>query len=271
MKFAASLAAGLLLVLGSEFVRAEKFLVNWGGDYLDLEASGKLLNLGPETFISDANGHTIGVGFAYNDTVPLSPEDAQYNLNQPSATFYGVLQVMNPRVPETGDSAKMLRSFSQVKALKRENAVGFGAPGNQKKEFTEIMGLVYWQKEDFLEGAEAAVSWSQIQSMHVNVPSVNSRGGAGSVRFAARNGDTWYLSEDESKKSGPFMLHDSLWGEWKEFGDGFPLPPVPEEFADSGDKFTNITALGVFFRASSSDPEINAVFTFNSFQVLSQP
>lgn len=251
--------------------QAQTYLVNWGGDYLDQEASGQMLNLGPDTSIPDAAGNMMGVGFGYDDAMPKSPLAARYDAQKPSALFYGVLQVMNPVIPENGDPAKQLRSFSQVKALARKNAIGFGSVPAKDGQTTEMTGMVYWRKSEFLQGGTDKIPWSKIMNMSLSVLGINSRGGTGSIRFAIRNGDTWYLSESEQQKGGIFVLHDSQWGEWKGLGADFPLPEVPAEFTTSANQLTDITAVGVFFHASSSTPGVNAVFTFNAFQVEARP
>lgn len=261
----------LFFSLGSEMAQAESFLVNWGGDYLDQEASGQLLNLGGDTIISDKEGNEVGVGFAYDETQPLSPLTERYNKEKPSAIFYGVLQVMNPGMPDDGDPARLLRRMSQVKALARKNAIGFGSGPAEGPESTGLTGVVYWQKQNFLQDTEAKIPWSKVQSMSVEVAGINSRGGTGQIRFAIRNDNTWYLSEDEQNKGGFFVLHDSSWGEWKVGAGIFPLPETPTEFVTAANQLTNITAVGVFFHATSSTPGTNAVFSFRSFQVESQP
>ena len=261
----------IFLSLGSQLARAEKFLVNWGGDYLDQEASGQLLNLGGDTIISDQEGSEVGVGFAYDETLPLSPQAERYNREKSSAIFYGVLQVTNPGMPEDGDPASLLRRMSQVKALARKNAIGFGSGPVKGSESSGITGLVYWQKQDFLQDTTVKIPWSKVQYLSVDVASINSRDGTGEVRFAIRNGNTWYLSEDEQNKGGPFVLHDSSWGVWKVEAGAFPLPETPTDFDTAGNQLTDITAVGVFFHATSSSPTSNAVFSFNSFQVESQP
>ena len=250
---------------------AQSYLVDWGGDYMDQEASGHILNLGPETIIEDAAGQMIGVGFAHDDTQPKVPLSARYDRQKPSAVFYGMFQVMNPVVPEGGDPAKSLRSLAQVKALARRNAIGFGSVPVADGPGTEITGLVFWRKADFLTGGEGKIPWSKIQSLSVSILSINSRGGDGSVRFALRNGDTWYLSESEHKKGGIFTVHTTPWGEWKGVGAGFPLPELPTDFSTSEDQLTDITAVGVFFRCKSSTPGLSAVFSFNAFQAEAQP
>lgn len=253
--------------------QAENLLVNWGGDYLDMEASGFKLELGPASVISDETGKAIGVGFAYDESTPKSPAGPRYNLQKPSAAFYGVLQVLNPGTPEDGDAARLLRSFSQVKAMARKNAVGFGSAPVEEGQTTSLTGLVFWQKQDFLRGGKGTekISWSRIVSLTVNIVSLNTREGGGNIRFALRSGGKWFLSESEQQKTGPFALHSSNWAEWKGLGSSFPLPEIPTDFGVRSEQLTDITAVGIFFQSSSSKPGSNAVFAFNSFQVEGNP
>lgn len=247
-----------------------QFLVQWDGAYLERTTGGEKLNLTGETLLTNADQEALGVGFLYNEDVPLSPKVTGYDTTKPSAVFYGVLEVTNPTKAREEDITSINRSLNTLVANYGKNMINLASNDPEEGGSAQVRGLVFWQLKDSpLESARGGgLSWSDIQCLLIDVSKINSK--LSSFRFAAQSNGKWYLSESAGMRTGWTTIHDTTWAEWP-VAASFPLPPMPELYPVSSSELKNITALGIAFSAFSEAPGRNAVFAFKAFYAEANP
>lgn len=246
-----------------------QFLVQWDGAYLERTTGGEKLNLTGETLLADADQEALGVGFLYNEDVPLSPDVTGYDTTKPSAVFYGVLEVTNPTKARKEDITSINRSLNTVVANYGKNMINLAANDPEDGGAAQTRGLVFWKLKDSpLEGARGGISWNAIQYLSVEVSKIDSK--LSEFRFAVQSGGRWYLSESQGTRPGWTTVHDSNWAEWAVKAE-FPLPPLPEVFPVSSADLKTITAVGIAFTGVSETPGSNAVFGFKAFYAEANP
>lgn len=253
----------LTLVLALQGGHAQTYIVNWNGEYLDQKAGGQKLDLGSETPLNAADGSSEGVGFAYSEELPKSPSIAKYDIQKPSAVFYGALEFINPGASE--DLAATLRPLNTVVKAANTTFIGFGCTPPPDAGTSRVRGLVFWLKKDFLNGFEKMekITWQSVLSMSLNIAKIDAK--LSHARFAVQSGGKWYLSESASENTKTFTINDASWGEWN-VTSALPLPALPDSFPTSGDQLSDITAFGFYFDAGSVS-KANAVFATDAFQV----
>ncbi|CAN5459993.1 hypothetical protein BH09VER1_BH09VER1_25370 [soil metagenome] len=272
MKYTAktSFAIGVLCALSilPKPANAESFFVDWEGAYLSHETGGQKLNLGPETSIFDGNHKIIGVGFTWSEDAPISPKSPRYDLTKPSALFYGTLQVINPIAAASDEFPSKVRPMSQVTAAYGKNVINLGSTAAEEGSPARLTGFLFWPKKSFLGNPTTPISWSEIPGVTAGIAKINTKPGPAEVRIAVRSGGKWYLSETTTDRPGALRVTDLSWGEW-DVGTTLPLPSAPKTYKVKSATLNDITAVGVYFDVTSSEPPKNAVFSVDSFQVES--
>lgn len=261
-------AGSFLLALSSLW--SQDFLVQWDGAYLTRTTGGEKLNLTGETALADPDQNPQGVGFLYNEEVPLSPDTAGYDSTKPSAVFYGVLEVSNPSGAQQKDIVSMVRSLNTVGANYGKNSLNLASTPPADGGTAQVTGLIFWRLKDspWKAARSGKLSWSAINGLSVDVNKINSK--LSSVRFAVQSDGKWYVSEAKAFGTGWFTVQDTTWGEWPVTA-AFPLPPLPDSFPVSSAQLKNITSLGLAFYAASVSTEHNAVFGFRAFYAEANP
>lgn len=249
---------------------SQTFLVQWDGAYLTRLTGGEKLNLTGETALVDPEQKPQGVGFLYNEEVPMSPDTAGYDATKPSAVFYGVLEVNNPSGAQQKDIVPMVRSLNTVGANYGKNSLNLASTPPADGGTAQVIGLIFWRLKDspMVAARSGKLSWSAINGISVDVNKINSK--LSTVRFAVQSDGKWYVSEAKGIGTGWFTVNDTIWGEWP-VKAAFPLPPLPDSFPVSGAKLKNITALGLAFSAASDSTDHNAVFGFRAFYAEANP
>lgn len=249
--------------------RAQSFLVQWDGSYLQRQSGGTKLDLPPVTTLTPTDEASSGVGFAYSEERPIFPASG-YDTTLPSAVFYGVIQATNSGPGKSEDMASILPSLNTVVANYGRNSINFAGTSPGDEGSASVSGLVFWKLKDSpLEAARSGkVKWEDIVGVSVDVTKINAR--LGSFRIAVQSGGKWYLSESSGTKTGWFTVNETTWGEWP-VGESFPLPPVPDSFPLSSGDLKNITALGLYFTGGSASAGANATFALRSFYAEANP
>ncbi len=250
-------------------VRAQNFLVQWDGSYLQRQSGGVKLDLPGATDIPASDQSAPGLGFAYSEDKPISPASG-YDATQPSAVFYGVIQATNSGQGKSEDMASILPSLNTVIANYGRNSINFAGTSPGDEGSSAVNGLVFWKLKDSpLPAARSGkVKWEDIVSISVDITKINAK--LGSFRFAVQSGGKWYLSESSGVKTGWFTVNETTWGEWP-VGESFPLPPVPDSFPLSSGDLKDITALGLYFTGGSASAGANATFALRSFYAEANP
>jgi formylglycine-generating enzyme required for sulfatase activity len=142
-------------------------------------------------------------GWAFNDSVPLSPANPDYDSHYPSAVFYGAAIVRVTDLPKKANgegyekvSAPSEGHINQNHELRDDwNLMSMPARKRQP-DLSRFAGalLVYWKKDAFLNGGDRfQVSFQRGDNIGIFI----SRywGGVDWGRWLIRDGETFYLSE----------------------------------------------------------------------------
>lgn len=247
-----SIIAALVAIIPSAY---SDTVVKWNGT--DIVTTNQSLNL---TSYSDTNRTRV-----FNQTTtPLSPQTS-YNA-QP---FYGIIQNNSGTTAQDFSSARVENASPD-----RTLIVGQGGIANEGPA-RSVAGLIYFQKEDFLNYQSGdTYQFDANSKLTLNISSLNAGGGTGSsrvVRFAILNDGQWYLSWTYQSSTTLWTLDNLADQRWAEYTADTSLLP-PSSFT-SGDyttrDFQNIQAVGFYFLNSFSANASAAgsvSFGFNNFE-----
>ncbi len=172
----------------------------------------------------DLNGNGITEddwigGWGYDWDVPLSPSNLVYDDSYPSATFYGAAVVRVTDLPrkEDGDGydrkgAPSEGHINQNHELRDDWNLMAMPPRKRHPELAQFAGamLVFWKKEDFLNGGDAyPVSLPEGSAIGIFI----SRywGGIDWGRWVVRDSGQFYISEDTfAGQTEPFKIDLSV-------------------------------------------------------------
>lgn len=234
------LAAALSIVTAA----AQNNVVDWGGSFVE-----KTTNL----VLPSATASDGIMTYPYSDSAPVTAVTNYVVASGRTSPIFAALQV------ESGDGTA--REFN--KALLRDRSEGddiylqteSGVTGTNR-----VRGLFFSQKQDFLGGAGSAPLALDGLRGEVNITAMQ----RGTVRFAVRNGDSWYVSEASAGAPGLFVaenLGSQAWGAWNPAGA--PLAGAPAKFETSGASLKDVSAFGFYFDAERSGSAVS--FAFDKF------
>lgn len=236
------LAAALSIVTAA----AQNNVVDWGGSFVE-----KTTNL----VLPSATASDGIMTYPYSDSAPVTAVTNYVVASGRTGPIYAALQV------ESGDGTA--REF--FRALLRDRPEGddiylqteSGVTGTNR-----VRGLFFSQRQDFLGGKDrASVALDGLRG-EVNITAMH----RGTVRFAVRNGDSWYVSEASAGAPGLFVAENlgaQGWGAWNPAG--VPLADAPGKFETSGATLTDVTAFGFYFDAERVGSAVSFAFDAFSF------
>lgn len=242
-------------------------LVNWEGNYLLNNYQGNLyMDRGTPVAVTD------GVLYPHSPEKPKSPKHANYDLNSPSATFYGAFQATTTKT----DSIQKNRM--QVRYAGGRNCLTFVSDDSSPGHTVTIEGLVFWDQKDFLNASKTqdTVPLSTVTTMVANILAVR---GKAEMRFAVLAEGKWYLSSEslmgdsagpQTLPLGEFALRNPaeiFWGEWHVTDETSPLPKSPMNYETSGRSLQKISAVGLYFNSRYTASN-SALVEVDSFKVL---
>lgn len=253
----------LILSLARAFSQSDP-IVDWHGRYVTKDIPGV------EIVLKEGIPIENGIYYPYQEERPISPVNPAYDQNAPSARFFGAIQMINTTALGDMAGAMNLIRTSDITATAEENvAILSTSRGTSENGFQEVKGLLFWKKENFLNLDQLPESIPLSRLKQFTLDSVQ-----GSLtitmRFAVRDGETWYLSEEYfSGTDGIARLEDpanARWIPWPIDYGQVSLPLVPSDAPVSGNTFRNITAVGFYFESSYTS-FAPAAFMFRQFQI----
>ncbi len=224
--------------------------VSWGGT--GVATSSQTLSLGTA---SDTGGYRVWRATGSPMVAPSSSYLAQ--------PFYGILQNQNGSSPQNFGTASVIHhnmgDYIDLRGSLRdaENPVD-----------RSIAGLIYFKKEDFLNGLSTAgpLSFASDGQLSLTVRQLNS-GGTRVGYLAVLNDGVWYLSTRFNGVTTVTLSNPTTanWAEWDPSSS--PLPESPTLFNISGSTFTNIEAVGFYFFNSQPSSSANQpIFQASAFE-----
>lgn len=233
-------------------------IVDWNGSYT-------------AAYTSLVGTPTTGSGWTtynYSDSVPKSPSSGD---GYTGPAFYGAFSLENGSGignPTFGASTFGLTTTTQMR---------FGATANSGS--LTARGLVFFKKEDFLNGSGGPVTFDENSTLALNINS-SSPSGAGNVRlykaavYALVDGNwNWYLSQSQQSGTTLFTisdLADEMWVLYDVDASTAPLNGVSGSYSTAGGDFDDVGAVGLFFNYYVANQGGSFAFYYNSFTVDAQ-
>lgn len=180
--------------------------------------------------------------------------------------IYGMLQSQVPGYEE------IRARISNVGAGDRIQLEGSNVEGITR----EISGLLYFKKEDFLNGLDqsAGLAFAADGTLSMNILTLpGSDGGPRQVRFAVQNGNQWYVAQSFLGGNALYTLNDlpdTLWAAWDP--DAAPLNARPSagDYTILGSTFEDIQAIGYYFVSSRTSGTQRPTVTVDAFSASLQ-
>ena len=187
-------------------------LVDWGHDWgsawyrqrADQESNSPWRNLADEDL--NGNGTTEDDqirGWPFDDDVPLSPQNIVYDYTYPSARFYGAAIVSVTDLPQKEDGSGFINvsapsegHINQNHELRDDWNLMSMPSIKREPERSRYAGamLVYWKKEDFLNGGDR-FSVALDDDSYIGVFVSRYWGGINWGRWVIRQNGQFYISE----------------------------------------------------------------------------
>lgn len=218
-------------------------IVDWGGNYVTE-------NTNLETGSTQATGGGKTLTYLYSATSPKSPSSGYTAPVDKSGQFYGAFQV------ERDSGTASFTTYAIVDKGANDWLHVTGVTETATGTTRSLTGLVFFKKEDFLDGANAANLAVKLDAMSsINVTIANVPTATREVRAAvyANIGGTWnwYLSSAVyTGGAGSFSLTElgtTNWSLWDITSTTAPLNPAPQNYDVSGANFDDIGAVGMYF------------------------
>ncbi len=222
-------------------------IVDWGGDYV---ASYTPLDLATP---STGSGW---VTYNYSDSTPISPA---------GPTFYGAISLIDSSGSGTPGFISDRLGIAHA-AAGDSLRIGAAAGATQMR----MIGLIFFKKEDFLNGAGGVLNFSDGGSISMNTTSsvgTNPRQIKGAV-YALLGGEwKWYVSGTSAASA--LTIEDPAnitWAPYEIDASTAPLEVAPGSSAYTvyGNEFEDIGAIGFYFNYFQTNN--NFGFFMNSFQ-----
>lgn len=262
VSFAASLASANLSQAST--------VVDWGGDYVTSRQAFRstFRTHAVREWGNDALTDDRFAGFDYSDTNVLNPTS---NYSGTSGTFYGGFELW--RLGNTSNGA----NHDWMGVFNNGTTDFFGwrdTNGSNRRQY----GMVFWKKEDFLNGQdmEAGLRLDETSSFGVSEQNICNNCGV-SYRFVIEDSGQFYLSSNGYTNDGKVLTGTELMDTvtWAAFDPATNLQITPGvnsgasslTYNIASSFFSDITSVGFYVEKANTDDAPDPRFEINGFEV----